>query len=89
MGLHRRMSGNVFQKTDWIVIPRILVAVADYQAIGQKHSYVSSNNFTTVNDFGESLACIKTYPIPLADQSVLRKASFKLSYFNRIGEITR
>ena len=62
----------------------------DHQGIDHKiHSALSSKSFTVATDYDESLVCIKIYPIPSVDQSMLGNAGFELMYRNKRSEVTR
>ena len=49
----------------------------------KRYSPVDSKCFIAAIDSGESLGFMRIYLMPLADQSVLKKVGFKLSYRRR------
>ena len=51
----------------------------------KRHSPVDSKYKSSANDSGELSGCMKIYPMPPADQSVLRKVGLELSYRRRRG----
>ena len=55
----------------------------------KRHSPVDFKCTIAANDSGELSVYIRIYPIPPADQSVLRKIGWELSYRKRRGEVMR
>ena len=53
------------------------------------YSPVNSKRTIAANDSGELSGYIRIYPMPLADQSVLRKIGLELSYRKRKGEVMK
>ena len=49
----------------------------------ERHSLVNSNCVVAIKDSCKFAGCIRIYPMPPADQSILRKTGFELSYRRR------
>ena len=55
----------------------------------KRDSPVDSKCTIAANDSGELSGCIRIYPVPPVDQSVLSKVGLELVYRKRRGEVMR